>query len=360
MAGIPGAHVTLIAPGAEDTTIEGIRILHVKKATSRLGRMTATCSQVTWKALRLRANVYHFHDPELLPWMMIIRALRPRARIIFDVHEVPEQLGNKPWIPRPLRKTTVRLYLAIDRLLTQFVHHIIAAGPSCLAPYRTHPSVTMVRNYPLTERFIKEDRITDSSKRNEVEIIYLGVVAEQRGVLNMIEAASILAARGVAPFRLSIVGPATPEFAQEVHAAIARRSLEKIVSLEPPIPHEEVPERLAQADIALAVSLPKPQNVSSLHTKLFEYMLAKLPLVASDFPVWRSLLNGSRAAILVDPAAPDSIAAALATLAADEKARAEMGTNGRNYVLSRFSWDSERAELLRTYATAVPGMFTAQ
>src|SRR5580704_6176866 len=68
-----GYAVTLIAPGTEEQLVDGVSIHAVPRLKSRLFRMTLTAWRVYQKALRQAADVYHFHDPELVPLGLLLR-----------------------------------------------------------------------------------------------------------------------------------------------------------------------------------------------------------------------------------------------------------------------------------------------
>jgi glycosyltransferase involved in cell wall biosynthesis len=83
--------------------------------------------------------------------------------------------------------------------------------------------------------------------------------------------------------------------------------------------------------------------------KLFEYMAAGVPVIASNFPLWRSIVEGSGAGLIVDPEDPHAIASAMRWILANPSQAAAMGMRGRQAVLDRFNWNTEAAKLLAMY-----------
>ena len=84
--------------------------------------------------------------------------------------------------------------------------------------------------------------------------------------------------------------------------------------------------------------------------KLFEYMAAGMPVIASDFPLWREIVTDAGCGLLVNPEDAPAIAAAINRLLGDESMARQMGEAGRQAVLSRYSWSAEAQKLVALYA----------
>ncbi|MCK7498411.1 MAG: glycosyltransferase [Comamonadaceae bacterium] len=106
---------------------------------------------------------------------------------------------------------------------------------------------------------------------------------------------------------------------------------------------------LGQARVGLVLLHPTPEYRESWPVKLFEYMAAGLPIVASDFPLWRSFVEGAGCGFLVDPLDPQAIASAAERLLTRPDEAAAMGARGWRAARERFSWESEAKPLLALY-----------
>ena len=96
-----GWDVLLIAPGAPAGTKDGVRFASLPTFGGRLGR-PLRWPVLLWKALHARPDIYHFHDPELLPLGVVLRWLSRRP-VVYDSHEfLVEDIRGKHWIPRPM------------------------------------------------------------------------------------------------------------------------------------------------------------------------------------------------------------------------------------------------------------------
>src|SRR5438445_7594562 len=80
-----GYSVTLIATGIGDQQVNGVTVRGIPRARKRRERLSKTTTLVYRAALRERADVYHFHDPELIPVGLALKA--SGHRVIYDAHE---------------------------------------------------------------------------------------------------------------------------------------------------------------------------------------------------------------------------------------------------------------------------------
>ncbi|MFP3338875.1 glycosyltransferase, partial [Micrococcus sp. SIMBA_131] len=99
-----GYDVTYIVPNATSEIKDGVNIIGVPSdASNERNRMIKTTKAVYEAALKVDADIYHFHDPELIPTGLKLK--RKGKKVIHDIHEdVPRQILEKQWIPSPLRK----------------------------------------------------------------------------------------------------------------------------------------------------------------------------------------------------------------------------------------------------------------
>ena len=111
----------------------------------------------------------------------------------------------------------------------------------------------------------------------------------------------------------------------------------------------DVASLLARSIAGLVLFHPEPNHVNAQPNKLFEYMSAGLPVIASDFPLWRAIVREHDCGLCVDPRDPQAIAEAMRTLAADPEGARRMGMNGRRAVLATFNWQQEETRLLELY-----------
>jgi glycosyltransferase involved in cell wall biosynthesis len=349
-----GYEVALVAPGATggpgDTDRParlppGVRLREVPRAAGRARRILRTVPAVYRAALSEAPAIYHLHDPELLPVGLLLR-LRGHP-VVYDVHEdAPRQMRTKPWIPGPLRPVAAVLTGAAERMAARWLSGIVVANPVSVP--RFPPATTaLVRNFPRVEPSAPEP---PPYEERPADVVYVGALSPSRGLDVMLEVARRLpgGAKGGSSARLLLVGEfAAPSFEERARHTPGWERCEYLGWL----PNPEVTRVLGRARVGLAVLRPTPAYREAYPTKMFEYMLAGVPVVASDFPLWRDVVEDAGCGVLVDPDRPDQVLREVTWLLEHERAAAEMGRRGRQAVLERYSWEPEARKLSGLYST---------
>ncbi|HTV71961.1 MAG TPA: glycosyltransferase family 4 protein [Rhizobiaceae bacterium] len=303
---------------------------------SRAKRALAGGNRVAAMAASLDGDIVHIHDPELLPFLVTRRF--GRAKRIFDAHEdLSGQVQSKPWIPAAAQPIFGLIARSLEAAAGR-ADALLAATPFIAA--KLGHGALAIQNFPLLSEFPP----AQGRSRSPASIgLYAGGITRTRGILQMIEAVGLCEAVR----RVHLAGT----FESEAMLAEARalRGWTK-VEYHGFLPREKLVPLFAEADFGLLTLLPEPNYVNSQPTKLFEYMSAGLPVVASDFPRWRELIGDDSIAEFVDPANPRSIAAGIDRLLRRlEGDRAAIAATARRLVEDRFSWDAEFKKLKTLY-----------
>lgn len=338
-----GYDVTLIAKHDKEETVSGVRVVPLPKPRSRLHRMTAVLWRLYRLAVREDADVYHFHDPEL---MIVGLLLKFRGKkVIWDVHEhYPNAILDKFYLARPLRRVISKSFDLFERAVARFYDYVIYTTPFVGERYqRMGVRSGRVENYPILE-------LSTAFERNpQDKIIYLGAMSKTRGLLEVIEAFSLVAKERPS-WELCLVGSSRPKsFEQEMKDLAARRGVGSNVKFIEWVPYEEKERLSSQAAMGVITFLPYSNNTSCLPNKLFDYMLVGLPVIASDFPLYREVVEPAQCGLIVDPSKPEEIARAMEHLIEHPEEARRMGENGRRAVLEKYNWEKESERLLRIY-----------
>jgi len=338
-----GYEVVLIAPADRDEIVDGVRIVALPKPKGRLARMTGMRKRLVRLALAQDADVYHFHDPELIPAGLSLKV--HGKKVIWDVHEhYPNSIRDKFYLPKVVRGPTAVAFDLFERATVRFFDHVIYTTPLVGERYeKTGITSTSVENYPIIGRRLGVE--TDPQER----IVYLGAMARARGLLEVLDGFSRVVDRHPS-WQLDLIGPyRPPSFEKELRNLAHDRGIESNVNFVGSVPFQDKDRLLARAAIGIVTFLPNANNTSCLPNKLFEYMSMGLPVIASDFPLYREVIEPYQCGLIVDPTDPEAIAGAMGHLIARPEQARQMGRNGRLAVVERYNWQSESHKLLAVY-----------
>jgi glycosyltransferase involved in cell wall biosynthesis len=312
----------------------------------RLRRALIAPWRAFWAIRKLAPRVVHFHDPELIPLGLALRALG--FEVIYDVHEdVPRQILTKHWLPALVRRPIAALVSLVEWLGGKVFTAIVAATPTIAQRFPAAKTAT-VQNYPLVSDLNGTGDRANGDR--PAHFVYPGVIADIRGAVEMVQAIALLS--DVPTARLELAGIIFPD-----NLADKLRSLAgwKSVIYRGIVPREVVMQMLANARAGLVVHHPIPNEVDAQPVKMFEYMAAGLPIIASNFPLWRGIIEGCGCGLLVDPLNPRAIAEAMRWTLENPREAWAMGQRGREAVERGYNWNVEAAKLIDVYRGLLDG-----
>ena len=339
-----GFQVTVIGPHLGDAVTDAIRIKAIEKDRARLTRMTRTVWRLYTKACAQDADVYHFHDPELIPVGLLLRV--KGKRVIYDVHEdLPKDILSKPYLPRWSRAPLSSLMNLVERLACRNFSGIVAVTPSIADRFRQINGRTIVvHNYPYTDELICDGASSECIVR-QPSVAYVGGIMIQRAIREMVSAMALLPQS--LEVTLDLAGPEllTQEESRDLRANFGWARVHHHGFID----QASTFRILRRARAGLVLFHPEPNHLESMPQKIFEYMGAGLPVIASDFSLWRQIIGGAGCGIFVDPTSPAEIARAIQHVLANPAEAEEMGRRGQAAVLDRFNWTSEARKLIGLY-----------
>jgi glycosyltransferase involved in cell wall biosynthesis len=340
-----GYDVTFVVPHERDEIVEGVNVRALPRPKARLWRMLTLPPRILWEAVRLRADIYHFHDPELIPVGVALKVLG--RRVIYDAHEhVPKSILAKGYLPRWVRRPLAWLVGLTEQAASRIFDLVIAAEAGILHSFRHHPRTLLIRNYPAHDRFPRATPRGGSNGR--FRVAYAGALTTGRGAVEMVEGLGRVPERCQAS--LVLFGRLRPD---DLEARLRKLPGFARMDFRGWMPYDAALVEMAGADAGIVCFLPEPNNVNAGPTKLFEYMACGLPVVASNFPMWREVIEDNDCGLCVDPNDPMAIARALEYLADHPERREEMGRNGRQAVERQYNWQVEADRLLEAYARLI-------
>ncbi|MCK4504763.1 MAG: glycosyltransferase family 4 protein [Candidatus Aegiribacteria sp.] len=299
-------------------------------------------------ALSTGADIFHANDLDTL-FICAKAAGKTGAKLVYDSHEL--------WLE------SSRYFIAtsaLDRFRYRITEKKFIPKTDAVIAVTPSRGEVMKEMYPSISKLVIIENSTDpirelpesSYLRNRLAIpagvpviLYQGVICPERGLDKLLEAASVLRDEKIA---IVIIGH--DAWQGTLHRMHSEMNLKNTVFLLPPVPSEALPEVTVSADAGLILFENTCLNhYYSLPNKLYEYMMAGLPVMASDFPEMARIINKHSCGILVDPSSPQEIAKGLKELIRSPDEMRQMGIRGRKASLDKYNWPVEEKKLVDLY-----------
>lgn len=298
---------------------------------------------LTWRFIFHGYDVIHVHN---MPDFLVFAAFVPRifgARVILDIHDpFPEFYQSKFKADQESRLAKI-LYLE-ERLSVQFAHAVITANDNFRKNLikRNVPAgkITVVRNFPDRTVYDRE-KMKQSISRNDDQfiLVYPGTIAPRYGLHVAIKGVAILASE-FSNLQLRIIGPETA-YKQELRDLVAQLQVEEHVEILPAVKMEEVPVVLASADMGIYPAFPDPHMDIAIPTKVLEYTVMGLPVIASRLKVIEQLFEHGKAYIY-PPGDHEAFATILGRCLRDQCLLDELVAYNDEHLLPAWNWAVER------------------
>lgn len=295
-----------------------------------------------WRAfnaiIKIKPTIVHFHDPELIPLGLLLKAMG--HKVIYDAHEdVPSHILDRGWLYAPLRPVVKWVFEKLEQYAANRYDAIITAAPVISRRFiNTCVPMVEVKNYPMISDELSVQ--SDWSKKERALCYISSSFAAQRGIVELIMAMEKV--------------NATLYLAGHFNDSTLFEQLQKLLGWKKVkflgyLNHEEIARLVNRCRIGVSLPHPIKAYLEALPTKMFEYMLSGIPVVSSDFPSLKSIVNNSQCGICVNPQNPNSIAESINYLLDSSDEAYLMGQNGRKAVLNIYNWKTEAKNLLNLY-----------
>lgn len=328
----------VVADNKPDENQCDIKILSTGTSeTNRLNRIFNVSRKVSKKAIQLKADLYHFHDPELLPfaWYFMFKG----ERIIYDIHEnVPDDIHSKAWIWKPIRSIISFSVRALENVISRRMTYLIAATPYIESRFkRMGANVINLNNYP----WLHELSSDQSWNFRQNRICYIGGISYERGFKELVESLN-----HVEDVILEVGGTfETVELESETKSNSAWNK----VIYHGYVNRKQAKEIMSRCRAGIVTFHPYPNHINAQPNKIFEYMSAGLPVIGSNFPLWKKLIEENNCGICVDPLDPYDIANGINTILKNSDASSDMSREARRKIETTFKWENEESKLIELY-----------
>jgi len=338
-----GYDVCLVAQG-ESYESNGIKIVGVPRINGgRLNRMTKVAKSVYKKALETDADIYQIHDPELLRYALKLK--KKNKTVIFDSHEdFMVILLEKSYIPAIFRPVLNLFFNSYYRVVLKKFDAIITVTPHIYDKIkRVNRNTFMITNYPIIHNYSEEREYVFNNR-----IVFAGAIVKDwchHTIINSLEKCINV--------RYILFGSGNEKYINELKTLTKWEFVDYLGK----IPYTDVSEKLKDGSIGMAVaaySRGAAYKIGSLgNQKIFEYMAEGLPIICTDFILWKEIIDKYKCGICVNPYNSDEIADAINYLLKNPEISKEMGENGRQAILKDFNWGIEEQKLLTLYKSLV-------
>jgi glycosyltransferase involved in cell wall biosynthesis len=334
-----GNRVTLIVCHDHDEIVEGVHVKAIPKSNGRISRMFGLTWKMYREALKQEGDIYQLHHPDQIPAGLLLKF--HGKKVVYDTHEAyRDKVLSMRWIPAKLRRLTSMVFGLYEQLTSRAWDHIVVADAYTAQAFRGR-SVSVVANYPL----LVPVKANPDKKNGRPILIYEGGLCDERGLQVMLEITRLLRPRNA---ELELLGWCCfPEDKRRLEGENVRYLGTQSL--------QDMYRHLCTADLGLLLLQPVPaySYAGENTNKLFEYMWCALPVVASDFPNLRRIVESAQCGICVNPRDPEAIAASIVALLDRPELCRQMGQNGRDAVARLYNWPRAGKVLMDVYESVI-------
>ena len=331
-----GYKVSLLVLGGKSEHRSGVEIIGIPFEGSRWTRFIKGRRLLKQASLNLKAAVYHIHDPELLP--LGLQLQRAGFKVIYDAHEdLPRQIAHKHYIPQFFKGLAAWMIERIENFYASRLSAIVTVTPHIVERFKhIHPLVVEVCNYP-----DRQDIQMTKTSWSGNKVCYIGGITEARGIRELLDALThadveLILAGEVSPPQLLSELQQHPAWSKVDYRGFQDRN--------------GVNHIMKESVAGLVTLRPHPGYMTAYPVKMFEYMAAGLPVIATMIPLWKGILERHEAGSCIDINNTSAYSSALEQFTSDEKAAEQMGMNGHCAVQMHYNWQQEAKTLLELYA----------
>ncbi|WP_180072934.1 glycosyltransferase [Acinetobacter sp. YH12075] len=331
----------IVADGKGDSCVDKVKIFDVGASRNRLYRIFFSTFLVFVKALNIKADIYHFHDPELIFYGFILKLLG--KKVVFDIHEFSYiQIKHKAWLPSYLRKPISFFYKKIEDFFCKKFDFLVVPQEEMKKYYKKININTITAfNYPSKADLISRDSFPTADNRLK-NLIYVGALSDDRGFSNMISLIEELVSKDPT-YKLFIAGQYSKYQIEVVQSSPAFSSITMLGFLD----RESIRNNLKNCAWGLILFNNVGQYYMANALKMFEYMSAGQILIIPNFGDWKKLNDTLTVGYNVDVKKPKDIADII--LRVDENIFNSFSKRNIKLVSEQFVWESEVKKIYDAY-----------
>lgn len=316
----------------------GIRIMSTGfLPSSRWQRMNEGVNRVYEVGLKAGGEIYHLHDAELLT--VALKLKRRGKKVIFDSHEFyGEEIKSRQYFPALIRNIAGEAYYRYETYVCRRIDGVIAVAQYDNKDmfHQRSKRYVYVNNYPRKSEFEKMESVPYNKRHG---VCYSGALTQARGITNLVQAGCSTGAMVVLAGKF---------FSEAYKQEVLRNHVEYLGYIKN---RAELYKMYSRCAIGAALIWDTGQfgKLGNLVTKVYEYMASSMPVVISDFPYNRKLIEKYHFGLVAKPKDVNDIASKIAWLLKHPQEAEAMGKNGKRLLQERFTWAVAEKELLKLY-----------
>ena len=339
--------ISLLGLYNKNEIIDGIKLVGFKVPKGRLARFFTTNYAIFKYALKAKADIYHFHDLDFIPWAILLKIITLK-KVIYDIHEAhPEFMLLKTYLPRLLRKFMYVLVYIVEHISVMFFDAIIP-NDNYISKGFNHRRNVVLFNFPTLDFFGNNEFIPWQNR--EYDLFYHGSVPKYHMEL-MMNIAEKLNSENIGNRWGIIMNSFAPR--DWIISEIKKRGLEGNFIFLPYTEYLNIYNYLANARIGIIPLPPFKKFMKNIAVKMFEFMGAGMPIVLSDLPPSRQFIKSKNCGFAVEPDNVDEYAEAIKKLLRDGQRSLSMGSNGKKIVFEICNWSIEEKKMLQLYSELI-------
>ncbi len=326
----------VVADGKGNECKNKIEIFDVgEKQGGRISRMTKTVGKIFEKAKKINANIYHLHDPELLT--IGLKLKKGGKKVIFDAHEdYISLISLKEWIPPIIRTIVSYIFEKYYNYSTQKMDGVVVATNDIKVQNKKK---ILYRNLPNLR--IKNNNQINRNLNNNI-ILYTGGLTQYRGITEVI---CSLQQSKIKNWQLVILG----QNEEKLELQLKKELKDPRIIIKGEVPFKEVVYWLQKANIGVVMNQPIFPFIKALPNKLFEYMAFGLPVVCSNFPQWKEIVEVNKSGICCNPLNLKEISKSVEKILVNQDLQKSMSINGQKTIRNNYNLENETKKLIGLY-----------
>jgi len=338
--------VTYIGIGNFSGERDGVKIIGIHNPETRLKRLFYTTFKVCYLALKQDADIYHFHDAELILFGIILRILG--KKVVYDIHEnTYEDIMNKPWVPQKTKFILGKSYRFLEWMSSLFMPFILVIARNEFSKRFVTNKYTVIQNFADVNE-LKKFRIDDRSKL-ENNLFYIGTVFDYYYDFGkLIEALYILKQQHKV-VHLHCVGYIGHLVERGLEKDENYKKIKDQITFYSHIVHPGGFEISKSCKVGICLK-NQPENILVSHErKFFEYMAIGMPMITCDSHIYKEVIDTYKTGKYVNLKNSTALAKTIDDMISNESELVQMSENCIQASEQHFYWESQEKILFELY-----------